>query len=361
MMTEVHDAGRPPVLVDGDPQREAPHYPGDADDDNDDAGADKTDHHLPDAKSSSEALFNFKARYLHLQLKDRSTEVLGSIHKPVVMDSLLPLPFPADLSFMYNSFKGAMPDWKKLGALKSLYLSNNTFSGQIPIEYLQGLFEVEARNNKFSGSIPSFPKDVLKLLNVSNNQLEGTKASVGSLWNQLATPKSRNQIVVLLTVSTLRSVANHGDIIKVALSPNRSSSQSNPQLTSRAVGSNNNEDQNTFTSSAPDHVTMSSNPAYARHDNNINNNKAVEAAPAAADLLRASARCGSGNLGSSYKALLMDGQAVVVKRKEEKLLVYDYASNGSLASHLHGKHSGLDWPSRLKIIKGLQGVGLPSQ
>lgn len=91
------------------------------------------------------------------------------------------------------------------------------------------------------------------------------------------------------------------------------------------------------------------------------------------DLLRASAEVlGSGNFGSSYKAVLLDGQAVVVKRfklmnnvgreefhehmrrlgrlrhpnllplvayyyrKEEKLLVFDFVHNGSLASHLHG-------------------------
>ena len=92
------------------------------------------------------------------------------------------------------------------------------------------------------------------------------------------------------------------------------------------------------------------------------------------DLLRASAEVlGSGSFGSSYKAVLLSGPAMVVKRfkqmnrlgsddfhehmrrlgrlshpnllplvayyykKEEKLLVSDYAPNGSLASHLHGK------------------------
>lgn len=92
------------------------------------------------------------------------------------------------------------------------------------------------------------------------------------------------------------------------------------------------------------------------------------------DLLRASAEVlGSGNFGSSYKAILSDGPAVVVKRfkemngvgredfyehmrrigrlthpnllplvayyfrKEEKLLVTDYMFNGSLAHMLHGK------------------------
>lgn len=92
------------------------------------------------------------------------------------------------------------------------------------------------------------------------------------------------------------------------------------------------------------------------------------------DMLRASAEVlGSGGFGSSYKAALSSGRAVVVKRfrfmsnigreefydhmkkigrlshanllpliafyyrKEEKLLVTNYISNGSLANLLHGK------------------------
>lgn len=91
------------------------------------------------------------------------------------------------------------------------------------------------------------------------------------------------------------------------------------------------------------------------------------------DLLRASAEVlGSGSFGSTYKAMVLNGPTVVVKRfrhmnkvwkqefcehmqklgslkhpnvlplvafyyrKEEKFLVYDYGENGSLASHLHG-------------------------
>ncbi|KAK4803117.1 hypothetical protein SAY86_001320 [Trapa natans] len=108
------------------------------------------------------------------------------------------------------------------------------------------------------------------------------------------------------------------------------------------------------------------------------------------ELLRASAEVlGSGNFGSSYKAVIPSGQTMVVKRykqmngmgredfneqmkrlgrlkhpnllplvayyyrKEEKLLVYDFVHNGSLASHLHGNNSGLDWRIRLSIIKGV--------
>lgn len=90
------------------------------------------------------------------------------------------------------------------------------------------------------------------------------------------------------------------------------------------------------------------------------------------DLMRASAEVlGCGNFGASYKAVLVDGEALVVKRfkqmnniakedfhehmrrlgrlkhpnllplvaylyrKEEKLLVFDFVSNNSLAKHLH--------------------------
>lgn len=92
------------------------------------------------------------------------------------------------------------------------------------------------------------------------------------------------------------------------------------------------------------------------------------------DLLRASAEVlGSGNFGSSYKATIVNGKSLVVKRykqmsgigredfsehmrrlgklkhpnlltltayyyrKEEKLLVYDFVANACLATHLHGK------------------------
>ncbi|KAF3791704.1 Pollen receptor-like kinase 1 [Nymphaea thermarum] len=112
------------------------------------------------------------------------------------------------------------------------------------------------------------------------------------------------------------------------------------------------------------------------------------------DLLKASAEVlGTGSFGSSYKAMLQDGSTVVVKRyremnnlgteefheymkklgrlshpnllplvayyyrREEKLLVYDYVPNGSLVYLLHGKHTPafapLDWPTRLKIVKGV--------
>ncbi|KAM1055518.1 hypothetical protein FF1_029054 [Malus domestica] len=111
------------------------------------------------------------------------------------------------------------------------------------------------------------------------------------------------------------------------------------------------------------------------------------------DLLRASAEVlGKGSYGTAYKAVLEEATTVVVKRlkevvvgkrdfeqqmeivgrvgqhanvvplrayyysKDEKLLVYDYISNGSLSALLHGNRGSerpsLDWESRVKISLG---------
>ncbi|KAL7096713.1 hypothetical protein ACP275_10G096800 [Erythranthe tilingii] len=111
------------------------------------------------------------------------------------------------------------------------------------------------------------------------------------------------------------------------------------------------------------------------------------------DLLRASAEMlGKGSLGTVYRAVLDDGYTVAVKRlkdanpcarkefeqymdvigklrhqnvvrfrayyyaREEKLLVYDYMSNGSLHSLLHGNRGAgripLDWTTRIGLILG---------
>lgn len=115
------------------------------------------------------------------------------------VESLFALPLLRTLSFMNNQFEGPMPDFRKLGALKSLYLSDNKFSGPIADDALEGmaslkkvhmannqftgniptsmassprLLELKLENNQFVGHIPDFPPG-LRVFNVSNNKLEG--------------------------------------------------------------------------------------------------------------------------------------------------------------------------------------------
>ncbi|KAL1326117.1 hypothetical protein HN51_036147 [Arachis hypogaea] len=112
------------------------------------------------------------------------------------------------------------------------------------------------------------------------------------------------------------------------------------------------------------------------------------------DLMKASAEVlGNGGLGSAYKEAMTNGLSVVVKRmrdmnkmgrdvfdaemrqfgrmrhknilgplayhyrREEKLFVTEYMPKGSLLYVLHGDrgtaHAELNWPTRLKIVKGI--------
>ncbi|KAI3882648.1 hypothetical protein MKX03_000088 [Papaver bracteatum] len=109
------------------------------------------------------------------------------------------------------------------------------------------------------------------------------------------------------------------------------------------------------------------------------------------DILKSPAELlGKGSFGTTYKVMMDNGYLVVVKRireqkkkephgflneigelrhknlsslrgycssKEELLLVYDYFSNGSLYSLLHGNRGpgriSLDWPTRLRFASGV--------
>ncbi|TXG62406.1 hypothetical protein EZV62_013769 [Acer yangbiense] len=65
-----------------------------------------------------------------------------------------------------NGFDGPIPDVKRIGALRTLYLSYNKFSGEISDDAFTG--------NQFEGDIPDFRKATqLTTVDFSNNQLQG--------------------------------------------------------------------------------------------------------------------------------------------------------------------------------------------
>ncbi|KAG8380286.1 hypothetical protein BUALT_Bualt07G0177500 [Buddleja alternifolia] len=393
------------------------------------------------------------------------------------VDALLPLRALRTLSFIGNSFEGTMPDWRKLGALKSLYLSNNHFSGEIPQDAFKGmsslkkvhmsnnnftghipvslgspkLIELRIENNQFTGTIPPVSSEHLKLLNVSNNQLEGpipetliqldptsfsgnkalcgkplesecntppppppvavavepTPPAAGEADKKKSSPAKLIAIIVASVVVGLlliilllflyqrrRRMSQTPQLGRAVLSPPPPQTVNNVvAATTQAVEKSPSRDP-----PAPA-IPMMKQPqqqqpgpgklTFVREDRQKFDLQ---------DLMRASAEVlGSGTFGASYKAVLVDGEALVVKRfkqmnsigkedfhehmrrlgrlqhpnllplvaylyrKEEKLLVLDYVHNRSLATYLHGKHTvdqpSLSWAIRLKIIKGV-GKGL---
>ncbi|XWS08374.1 hypothetical protein CRYUN_Cryun41cG0074200 [Craigia yunnanensis] len=353
-------------------------------------------------------------------LKLESMGLMGVID----IDTLTGLPLLRTLSFMNNSFGGPLPDVNKLISLKALYLSYNLFSGEIREDGFAGMNALQkvylARNNfsgkipksvaalprlsqlslegnRFEGQIPDFEQKDLVMVNLANNQLEGripySLSKMNSSFfagNKLcgkplpeckSSPNTRMIIIIVVVASSVVALAFIGAISYIRNDPRTASQLKNVQEKKAGNIMGKKEDQSS------DHYKKAENAKlyFVRDDR-----ERFELQ----DLLRASAQVlGSGSFGSSYKAFLLNGQAMVVKRfrkmnnvgkeefrehmgklgrlshpnllslvafyyrKEEKLLVSDFVSNGSLASHLHARRapgqSGLDWPTRLKIIKGV--------
>ncbi|GAU18808.1 hypothetical protein TSUD_80970 [Trifolium subterraneum] len=277
------------------------------------------------------------------------------------------------------------------------------------------LNDVDLHGNSFDGNIPEFLQSDFRVFNLSNNQLEGTipeslrnqdpssfAGNKGLCGKPLSISCNQSQsreeekdgehkpprvlisvivfVIVLVLASILALLFIRYRRKKTAEKSkwNKENSQSQSQNTNSSIVS---------TSEAKS-ITIESKK---NKDEDLNFVSSERVEFDLQDLLRASAEVlGSGSFGSTYKAMVLSGPVVVVKRfkhmnkvgkkefydhmrrlgslthpnllplvafyygKDEKLLIHDFAENGSLASHLHGKHGcELDWPTRLKIIKGV--------
>ncbi|CAA7020774.1 unnamed protein product [Microthlaspi erraticum] len=83
-----------------------------------------------------------------------------------------------------NSFSGEFPEsLTSLHRLKTIVLSGNRFSGRIPTSLLRlsRLYTLNVQDNLFTGSIPPLNQTSLRYFNVSNNQLSGQIPSTRAL------------------------------------------------------------------------------------------------------------------------------------------------------------------------------------
>ncbi|KAI3749793.1 hypothetical protein L2E82_20409 [Cichorium intybus] len=320
---------------------------------------------------------------------------------------LLSLPSLRSLFLQHNNFSGNIPDFLPR-RLHILDLSYNSFTGDIPttIQFLTRLTGLFLQNNSLSGPIPNvtFPK--LKHFNISFNHLNGSiplsfKALPSSSflgnpflcgiplksclhpppsskwkwklpsWALIAVAAGGGVTVLTLFVILLFCCIKDGATDTTRIERGKSSTASGGQKPSEEFGTSVLEGDN-------NKLVFFQGSSY---------NFDLE------DLLRASAEVlGKGSFGTAYKAVLEESATVVVKRlkevlavkkdfeqemeiiervghhqnvaplrayyysKDEKLLVYDYFSGGSLMSLLHGNSGSgrvpLDWETRIKIGLG---------
>ncbi|XP_077236826.1 pollen receptor-like kinase 4 [Tasmannia lanceolata] len=355
----------------------------------------------------------------------------------VDIESLAGLPDLRTFSLKNNSFEGPMPEIGRLGSLKSVFLSINKFSGVIPanaFSSMGSLKKIDLSKNEFSGripesltalpmlmyvwlgennfshNIPDFSQQDLMVVNVSYNQLvgqipkglrkmharffEGNTALCGEPLNTKCKKLSIALLVAIIVVAIAVAMAIMGSIFILFCRrrPKNSKVDEVPSARQTRVAA---YEEDRMERGSPENVGVKKKAAGKDHDQGRlvfvrNDKKRFELQ----DLLKASAEVlGSGGLGSTYKAVLLSGPSMVVKRfremngvgkeefeehmrrlaglrhpnllpvvaflyrKEEKLLVSEFVENGSLVHLLHGSRSpnrpSLDWPTRLKIIKGV--------
>lgn len=338
-----------------------------------------------------------------------------------------------------NSFSGPIPDFNKLGNLRSLFLQGNRFSGEISADYfvkmvslrklwlsnnifsgkiptslgkLPRLIELHLEGNQFSGAIPPVAQESLTNLDLSGNKLQGeipsSMARFGvkafqenpGLCGELVGRKCQEKlpedgvgvggappvaephrsgmrwlllsvVAALLLVTILFNKNQNEDNVKTRRKENLDevvpvhiASMAKREPSSRKGGSES-INRSSRRSSAGEGTSSSSGDFIV-----VNDERGMFGL---SDLMKAAAVVlGNGGLGSAYKAALSIGLTVVVKRlketnktnkdafdaeirkmaklkhqnilpplayhfrKEEKLVVSEYAPKGSLLYLLHG-------------------------
>ncbi|KAK4269603.1 hypothetical protein QN277_022740 [Acacia crassicarpa] len=374
------------------------------------------------------------------------------------VEALASMPRLRSISLMNNSFAGPLPEIQRMKNLKSLYLSYNHFSGSIPNEafvdmnmlkkvylannqfngeipsslgVLPSLLAVRLDGNKFHGRIPKFQNRTLKLIDMSNNDLEGpippSLASFSAFafsgnahlcgrplenpcrsipYANIDSPSKTSILrILLILVLTILIVVVIVSAIVIARLRNRQRNADDEYRSQHSV-----KYAPSAAYSKPKTMVDRENANFiAEKNKNYQKTRSISKKGEVGkliflrnrekkfdlqDLMKASAEVlGSAAFGSSYKTSLKGDQAVVVKRyrqmnnvsrdefsehmarigdlshpnllplvayyyrKEEKLLLTDFVPRGCLASQLHGNHNnerpGLNWPTRLKIVKGV--------
>lgn len=322
--------------------------------------------------------------YLYLQRNNFTTDIPPSFPPRLIV---------LDLSF--NSFSGIIPDSiQNLTQLIGLNLQNNSLSGPVPNVTLSGLKRLNISYNHLNGSIPS------SFQTFPSSSFIGNAFSCGLPLNP-CTPvlppfpsppvsPEKHSSKKKLPLWAIIAIAVGGGIALLLLFSiiiccclrKKSSDTSQVTKAKSSTGGRGEKPREQFGSGVQEpeknKLVFFEGCSY---------NFDLE------DLLRASAEVlGKGSFGTAYKAVLEEATTVVVKRlkevvvgkkefeqqmeiigrvgqhqnvvplrayyysKDEKLLVYDYISAGSLLTLLHGnkgsERAAVDWETRVKIALG---------
>ncbi|CAH1449501.1 unnamed protein product [Lactuca virosa] len=273
---------------------------------------------------------------------------LGGI---IDMNILIKLPSLITISFQNNSFEGEFPEFKKLRGLRSIFLTGNKFSREVPSNAFEGmrrlkklyladnhfkgripfslttlprLRDLMLQNNQFEGAIPVFVSDKLMIVNFANNHLRGTipkrlqkfPASQFSGNSELCgpplkkctaeIPTSTIILIASVVVAALAAITLAFLILRHFGTSAKDSFQVPPTYVKGTPSDHHDKMEQGRGKTAAKKIDSSHKLTFFRND--------IEKFDLA-DLLKASAEIlGGGVFGSSYKAALTREKVIVVKR-----------------------------------------------
>ncbi|KAG5574510.1 hypothetical protein H5410_054644 [Solanum commersonii] len=344
----------------------------------------------------------------------RNLYLQNNLFSGPIPDSIFSLTNLVRLNLAHNNFSGSIPEsFNNLTSLGTLYLQGNGFSGQIPDLNLPGMVQFNVSNNQLNGSIPSKlagqPKEAFLGTSLCGKPLDSCDgSSISSIGEGKKKKLSGGAIagivigcvvgLLLLLCLLFFCCRKRGKKETRSADVGAVSKQVEVEMPEeRRVESNGGKDG--FLGSAIAAIGVGGgNKDKGKAEAVVNDGKSLVFFGKMAknfnldDLLKASAEVlGKGTFGTAYKAALESGITLVVKRlrdvtvpekefrekiedvgkmnhenlvplrayyysRDEKLLVYDYISMGSLSALLHGnKGAGrtpLNWETRAGIALG---------
>lgn len=298
------------------------------------------------------------------------------------LSGTIPSSLSSNLTFLdlsYNSFTGEIPlTIQNLTRLTALHLESNSLSGPIPGLQLSKLKHLNLSYNNLTGSIPESLRNFPAESFLGNPFLCGTPLARCSAFPPSYPPISHTPVLPTkakrsfwkkLSTGVIVIVAGGGSILVFVLVMATLACISRTKSRKRSGKSKGNG----ATGRRADKLEEYSSSVQEAEKNKLVFFEGCSYNFDLEDLLRASAEVlGKGSHGTTYKAVLEDGVAVVVKRlkevavgkrefeqqmeiigrigkhpnvvqlrsyyysKDEKLLVFDYAPLGSLSTFLHG-------------------------
>ncbi|GMI92653.1 pollen receptor like kinase 3 [Hibiscus trionum] len=324
-----------------------------------------------------------------------------------IPESVMQLPHLLELHLEGNHFSGPIPPLKYPNVLTSFNISLNHLEGEIPESLAK--FGV----NSFRGNlglcgkpvakdcVASSPPPSGKIHNQNQTETDRAKAKAKAISDGkvilVATTIFFLLCIVIASLISATRRTKKDDKKKGVVSKGSVKDEVLPvQLAPESIHRRSGESNRRSKSGSRRDSTSSSTKSGMTDMVMVNDEKGEFGLQ---DLMKAEAEVlGNGLFGSAYKAKLSSGLSVVVKRmkgmnrlgkdafdaeirrfgklkhcnvltplayyfrKEEKLIVSSYMPKGSLSYILHGKkdlaHAKLNWPTRLKIVKGIaRGLG----